>query len=321
MADFPNQVNTVQAPAVAGDFASTNPRSSFIAGPGGLVAGPAGVTVGRFAWATSPVDGDNAPATVSNFGTGLPSGFVHREQQGLITQYLAASGNLIQPGFGMTLMISGDYWVKNEGATTATYGQKAYANMSTGAITFAATGSPTAGATSTGSSIAASTFSVTGSVTGAILTVSAVSSGSIYPGATISGTGIISGTQIVSQVTPLIAGETANGVGRYNVSIGEQAAASTTVSGTYGTLTIGTATGTFAVNTLLAATGAVVAGTYITYLLTGSGGSGSTFVVTNNTVVSSQAINTAAINVETKYICQSVGLAGELVKIGSATNA
>lgn len=321
MADFPNQVNTLQAPAVAGDFASTNPRSSYVAGPGGLVAGAAGVTVGRFAWAVAPMDGDNAPATVNNFGTGLPSGFVHREQQGLITQYLAASGNLIQPGFGMTLMISGDYWVKNDGATTAIVGQKAYANFADGKITFAATGTVTAGATSTGSSIAAATFSVTGSVTGAVLTVTAVSSGSIYPGATISGTGIATGTQIVSQVLPLLSGETANGVGRYNVSIGEQAAASTTVSGTYGVLTIGTATGTFAVPSLLAATGSVVAGTYITYLLTGAGGSGSTFVVTNNTVVTSQAINTAAINVETKYICQSTGLAGELVKIGSSTNA
>src|SRR5258706_320567 len=32
---FPNQVNVQPAPAVAGDFASTNPRSAFPAGPGG----------------------------------------------------------------------------------------------------------------------------------------------------------------------------------------------------------------------------------------------------------------------------------------------
>jgi len=321
MADFPNQVNTVQAPAVAGDFASTNPRGSYVAGPGGLVAGPAGVTVGRFAWVSAPMDGDNSPAVVNNFGTGLPSGFVHREQQALITQYLAASGNLIQPGFNMTLMNFGDFWVTNDGATQALVGQKAYANFADGKITFAATGTPKTGATSTGSTVAASTFSVTGSITGAVLTVSAVSSGSVYPGATISGTNVVTGTQIVNQITPLIAGETANGVGRYNVSIGEQTVASTTVSGTYGTLTIGTATGTFAVGNLLAVSGAVVAGTYIAYALTGAGGSGSTFVVTNNTVVSSQAINVAAVNVETKYICSSTGLAGELVKIQSATNA
>src|SRR5258706_14001213 len=39
---FPNQVNVQPAPAVAGDFASTNPRSAYPAGPGGPVAGAAG---------------------------------------------------------------------------------------------------------------------------------------------------------------------------------------------------------------------------------------------------------------------------------------
>lgn len=316
MSDFPNQVNTVPAPAVAGDFASANPRSSYLAGPGGLVAGPSGAIVGRFAWATAPVDADGAPTTVSNSGTGLPSGFVHRTQQALITNYLAAYGNTIQPGFGMTLMTSGDFWVVNSGASQALPGMKAYANFANGLVTFAAAGTPATGATSTGSSIAAQTFSVTGSITGAVLTVTAVASGTLYPGATISGTGVVSGTQIVSQ-----ASGTTGGVGVYNVSYGEQSVASTTISGTYGLLTIGTATGTFAVGNLLAATGSVVAGTYITANVTGAGGTGGTMVVTNNTVVSSQAINVAATNVETKYTCESSGLPGEIVKISSYTNA
>ena len=50
---FPGQVNVVQAPAIAGDFASSNPRFVVPAGPGDMVAGSAGVTVGLFAWATS----------------------------------------------------------------------------------------------------------------------------------------------------------------------------------------------------------------------------------------------------------------------------
>lgn len=149
MSDFPSQVNTVPAPAVAGDFASANPRSSYLAGPGGLVAGPDGVTVGLFAWATSPDDANGTPATVYNAGTGLPSGFVHREQQALITTYLAAAGNVIQPGFGMTLMTSGDYWVTSTGAATTQIGWKAFAVNATGEIVFAASGDGPGGSTET----------------------------------------------------------------------------------------------------------------------------------------------------------------------------
>lgn len=321
MGDFPSQVNVAQAPAVAGDFASKNPRASYDAGPFGLVAGPAGVTVGRFGWATAPLDFNGAPATVANTGYGLPSGFVHREQQALITQYLAASGNLIQPGFGMTLMVAGDYWVKNDGSAVAQYGMKAYANFADGKVTFAAAGAPTTGGTSTASTIAAGTSSVTGSIANNILTVTAVSSGTVYAGTTISGTGIATGTQIVSQITPLIAGESTGGIGRYLVSVGGQSVASTTVSGTYGLLTIGgTVAGTpFQVGQLLAATGSVVAGTSIRALGTGTGGAG-TYIVDNNTVVGSQAIN-SVVNIETKYFCRSSGLAGELVKISSYPNA
>lgn len=317
MGDFPSQVNAQQAPAVAGDFASTNPRSSFLAGPGGLVAGPSGVSIARFAWAVSPQDWDNAPSTVNSFGVGLPSGFVHREQQGTFTTYLAASGNAILKGFGLTLMTSGDYWVTNDGSTAATPGMKAYANFRDGKVSFAATASAATGATSSASAIVATTFSATGSITGSILNVTAVGSGTIVNGATISGTGISTGNQIVSQLTGSVVG----GVGTYAVSIGEQATASVTVSGTYGVLTVGgTVAGTFHLNDLLAATGSVAAGTSITQLLTGAGGAG-TYVVNNNTGVTSQAINVAATNVETKYICESTGAAGELVKMSSYTNA
>ena len=47
---FQTTVNLQQAPAVAGDFATANPRASFPAGEGQYVAGASGVTVGRFAW-------------------------------------------------------------------------------------------------------------------------------------------------------------------------------------------------------------------------------------------------------------------------------
>jgi hypothetical protein len=219
---------------------------------------------------------------------------------------------LIPAGFPVVLMNGGDFWVANGGSGVAQVGMKAYAAFATGAASFAASGAPSSGGTSTASTIAATTFSATGSITGDVMTVTAVGSGTVYPGSTISGTNVTSGNQVVSQISGA-----AGGVGTYYVSIPEQSVASTTISGTYGLLTVGgTVAGNFAVNDVLAATGSVVAGTTITAAISGTGGAG-TYVVNNNTAVSSQAINVAAVNVETKWYAASNGLPGELVKITS----
>jgi hypothetical protein len=303
-------VTTQPAPGIAGDFCSANPRYSVDAGPGGLIAGPNGVAVARFAWASyNNVDGNSAPAAVNNFGSGPVTGFVGRAQQGLITTYLSDAGVTIPAGFMVTLYSAGDFWATNSGATQALPGMKAYASYATGLITFAATGNATT-ASGSASSIAAGTSSVTGSISGNVLYVTAVGSGTLYPGTTISGTNVASGTVIVSQLSG-----TTGGVGTYAVSISEQTVASTTISGTYGTLTVGgTVTGTFVNGAVLSGTN-VVTGTAITAFLTGSGGAG-TYVVNNNTVVSSTAI-TGATNVETSWYCRSVGLAGEIVKMSN----
>jgi hypothetical protein len=186
---------------------------------------------------------------------------------------------------------------------------KAYANFADGKFTAAATGAPS-GASGSASSIAASTFSVTGLIADNVLTVSAVGSGTVVPGGTISGTSVASGTQIISQLSG-----TTGGIGTYAVSIPEQTVASTTISGTYGTLTVGgTVAGVFGVGQTLSGTN-VVAGTAITALGTGTGGAG-TYIVNNNTVVASTAI-TGATNVETKFVVRSSALPGELMKISS----
>lgn len=315
-------VNVQPAPAVVGDFASLNPRYSYDAGPGGLVAGPNGVVVGRFGWATNPLDPNSAPTQFNNYGAGPVTGIVANEQQALNTTYLADSGLRIAAGFPVTAYTSADIWVKNDGATQALIGQKAYANFADGKVTFAATGSPTGGGSGSSSSIAATTSSVTGSITGNVMTVTAVGSGTVYPGTTISGTGVASGTKVQQQLTPLLSGEAYGGVGRYYVSIGEQTVASTTISGTYGLMTIGgTVVSGIGVGDTLTASGSVVAGTTITAAnstatpgLTGAGGAG-TYVVDNNTGVTTQAISVAAINVETSWRAVSSGLAGELIKI------
>lgn len=309
-------VSTVPAVAVAGDFASVNPKWSAIGGPGALVAGASGCVVGVFAWTTPPLDPDGTPSLANNFGQGPVVGFVHREQQALITAFLGYASMAVPAGYPVTLMTGGDFWVVNSGSSEAQIGQKAYANLTTGAVTFAATGSASTGATGTASSIAASTSSFTGSIggnQGNVLTVTAVSSGTIYAGTTISGTNVATGTQVQSQLTPLLTGESLGGIGRYYVSIPEQTVASTTISGTYGTLTVGgTVTGTFTLGGLLSGTG-VAAGTHITAFISGAGGAG-TYAVDNNTVVNSTSISETG-NVETKWIAMSAGANGELVKI------
>jgi hypothetical protein len=307
-------VNVQPAVGVAGDFCDLNPRYTLDAGAGALVAGPGGCFVGRFAWVSAPVDSNGASGVVNNFGTGKPAGFIAREQQGLNTVYLADGSQFIPAGFPVTVFTGGGFWMGNTGASQALPGQKAYAAYKDGRVNFAATGTPTGGGTSTASTIAATTSSVTASITGNIMSVSAVGSGTVYPGTTLSGTNVTTGSVVVSQLTPLLTGEALGGVGRYYVSIPEQTVASTTISGTYGLLTVGgTVVSGFAVNDVLAVSGSVVAGTVITALGTGTGAAG-TYVVNNNTAVSSQAINVASINVETSFVASSSGLANELVK-------
>jgi len=78
-----------------------------------------------------------------------------------------------------------------------------------------------------GTTTAAQTASFTGSISATTLTVSAVSSGTIYVGMAISGTGITAGTVISGY------GTGTGGTGAYTVSI-SQTASSTTISGTVG---------------------------------------------------------------------------------------
>lgn len=326
------QVGVIQAPAVAGDWASGNPRSFYTGGPGGLVAGPSGVTVGQFAWAQwiGAADADAAPTVVANSfngfpfgsvgggGANAPTGFIHRQQQGLNTTYLLDASMTVPQGFSIALCTAGDVWVVNSGSGYAQVGMTAFADYLTGKISFAA-GSTASTVTCATTAIAAATaLSATGGIAGNLMTLSAVASGTAYNGMTVTGTGVTTGTMIVSQVLPLLAGETTGGVGRYYVSIGEQSvAAGTAIAATGGIITLGaTPSGAFRVGALLSGTN-VVAGTYITQLITGTGlVNGNTLAVNNATVVASTTIS-ATTNVATKWFAQSGGSTGEYVKMSS----
>lgn len=320
---FQTSVQVAPAVGVAGDFASANPIFNYDAGPGGLVAGPNGVYIGRFAWTTAPVDGDGTYAIVNSFGSGSVAGFVPRLQQGLITDFLAGASMLIPAGYQMGLLNGGDFWAKNDGTGQALPGMKAYANLADGKVTFAATGTP-ASATATAWGITAQTSTLTGTVNDNILTVTAVSGTyGVAIGALLTGGTGAASCYVLSQITPLLTGEAANGIGRYYVSVPEQAA--TTYTGiSFGLLTLTTVTsGLFGLGSLLTgATAGVTAGTVVTQMLTGTGGSTSTAIVnlTQSSGNSGQGNLTGTTNVETKWVAMSSGLAGELVKISSQPN-
>jgi hypothetical protein len=316
---FQNQVNTVPAPAVAGDWGDMNTNKiSFPAGPGGLVAGTAGVNVALWGWTSYQYeDPDNAPTIVNNFGSGVPSGMIMREQQGLNTVYLLAASQFIPTGFPVTLFTAGTMWVVNNGTTQAVVGNKVYANLSNGQSSFAPAGT-SASASVTGSSIAAATASVTGSLLGNVLTVTAVGSGSVVAGAqlfgTVGGSGVSAGTQIVTQLSGTI-----GGAGTYAVSIPEQQVSSGTLSLTYGILTVGTlVSGTVYVGGGVTGTG-VTAGTVVTSLGTGTGGAG-TYNVNFTQTAASEAM-TIGQTVETGFFAVSMGQVGEIIKIAKSWNA
>lgn len=210
---FQTRVNSQQAPAVAGDFASSNPRATVIAPEAGFVAGAGGVTVGKFAWVGA--DG----RTVHSYGSApaAPDGFVHREENALITTYLGESSNVIPVGFPVVLHRSGDFFGLVEGSTAATKGAAVYAGYSDGSINI---GSAPAGFSATGS--IGATFTATGS--GTDLTASAVT-GLISIGDEISGTGVPAGTTIVSQTSG-----TTGGAGVYVTSVATTASAATVTS-------------------------------------------------------------------------------------------
>jgi hypothetical protein len=308
---FQTQVYPTPAPAIEGDFASQNPYFTFDAGPGGLVAGAAGCVVGRFAWVFAPLDADGTGMiALTSGGNGPVAGFVQRAQQALITTFLASFGMTIPKGYPVTLMNGGDFWVKNNGLTTASPGQKAYASLNDGSVSFAATASPSIGATGTGAIITQS-GTITGSIAGNVLLVTGSGVLPLVAGALLTGAGIPAGVKIVSQVSGSIAGA----IGSYALNIGELNVPIETMTFSYGLMTLtSVTTGAFVVGDVVSGTGLTVAGvTRITQLGTGAGQSG-TYYVDPSQGAGAGTINAQA-NVETKWIAMSGGLVGELVKI------
>ena len=137
---FQTQVNLQQSPAVAGDFASDNPRSSVISPEGGFVCGAGRdkcreLRMGAGGWK----DGFSIPQP-----PGAPNGFIARQEQALITSYLAEYGVNIPVGFPVTMYGKGDFWFKSFN-NAAVVGQQVFVKLADGTIQTAAAGAPPAG--------------------------------------------------------------------------------------------------------------------------------------------------------------------------------
>ena len=314
-------VSAQPAVAVAGDFASANPRSFFPAGPGGLVAGDGGVEIGLFVWLVpAPVDTDGSGQQVLNSGNlgGAPLGIIPRVQQGLITAYLDNASMTIPEGFQLAVMTGGDIWVKNDGSTACAPGMKAYADNSNGKVSFAVTGSPTTGGSSNNASIAAATFTGSCTIVGNILTLTGTAGGALVLGGTIGGAAGSAGGDAIpvgTQIVSLLSGTLGTTGSTYQVSGPPMNVTNTTFTEAYGILTVGgTITGTFTVGDKLSGTG-VTSDTYIVSLGTGTGGAG-TYNVNKSQTAATQTISVGS-NTETKWVAQSAALPGDLVKISA----
>jgi len=122
---FQRSLNRDLPRGVAGDFASTNPRNSILAGEAALVAGEP-LTVGQFAFA------DLATGKVwAAFVAGRVVGFVHRNNQAVVALGSAASMT-IPVGKEVALFSNGDFYVVAPAAVDP--GDAVFAETATGAV-------------------------------------------------------------------------------------------------------------------------------------------------------------------------------------------
>jgi hypothetical protein len=306
MSNFPTSVNSLQAPAVRGDFASQNPRASVLAGQGALVAPVGGLIVGNFAFVTGATA--SAGETVSqSYTSGTQIGFLAREEQGLISTYLAGDSLVVPQGFMVTLYDEGEFFAYFGNGVTP--GSTVYADESTGAPTTAASTSVTGevGFTGTGSLATVSTV--------AQLTLATITSGVITIG------DIVSGTGTASNVVTSLASGTANTVGAvYNLSgavTTEAAEAITTASATLNVTAV--ASGSLSVGDPVTGTG-VTAGTTIGSFGPGTTGGVGTYglIIPGNTPFHTAAETiTGSTNVVTAFVVRSFAGPGELAKIST----
>lgn len=232
---FQRVINREPAPAVAGDFASNNPRSSVVppVESGFVVAAAQAVTCGFFAWG-----GANGKVYSSLAGApagGSAIGFVGRQANipsVQITAYLAESKMTLNDGMPATLFNGGDYWASLQGGAI---GDPVFAVEATGAPSLVddATTAPTGFTLASVAPVnAVSNAATTIAAATGIMTVAVVASGVLEVGQRVTGVGVVDPTYITKQLTGA-----AGAAGTYQTdSIGRAAVAAFTATMVQGTL-------------------------------------------------------------------------------------
>lgn len=201
---FQQVVNQQPAPAVAGDFASNNPRSSVVPPvDSGYVAGDANVRVGYFAWGADDgkVYSSLAAATTAGHPVlGLVASQPNRPSA-VITAFLAESIMTLQVGMPVTLQSAGDYWID---LAAVDPGDAIFALATTGAPSLVddASTEPTGFSGASQSKVNAVTNAATTiAVDTGIMTVAVVASGVLEAGQRVTGTSVPAQTYIVRQIS------------------------------------------------------------------------------------------------------------------------
>ena len=175
-AGFQTFLNRELPPGVPGDWAGANIRATVLVGPWSLVAPPSGTTVGVIGWAN--------PATgicSSYFQPNSYPGFIKRDLQAQIYQFLGIATQQIASGYMVAAHAQGDFWGLFQGGCSV--GNSVYANPTTGALIAGATG---AAVTVTGAS---------GTVSGGVFTFTvAPTSGTFAVGQIVSMAALPPGT-------------------------------------------------------------------------------------------------------------------------------
>lgn len=126
---FQNKINLSPAQGWHGDFASTNPRVSFLGGDGHFQVGNDGIQAGSFVWVNAQ-DG-----TVTNTGTNSPDGFVARELTGVSMMGAQENNMTILAGTMVTVFSKGEFKVELSANMSAIQkGDAVFVSSKTGAI-------------------------------------------------------------------------------------------------------------------------------------------------------------------------------------------
>ena len=289
---FQTQINSQPAPAEEGDFAGVNPRASVLGGPGMYSAPAGGLVVGRFAW-VDPTTG----VVSQTFVDGALLGFLHRETNAVITEFLGEATYVVNRGLPVALFDQGDFWAKFDAG--ANPGDKVWADPATGKAIASAT-APTTEAF-TGVIGGSGNISVTANV--ATITVAAgwVDTGSSLTSATL-GT-ITLGARLTGSP---------GGAGTFTLTHADFVAEAYTAANDHLTVTA-VSSGVIEVGDELGAP--ATAGTQVLSQVSGTPGGIGVYTVSIAQYHASASYTDTA--VATAWVVNSAALAGEIAKIST----